>query len=88
MLFASGNQDEDVWDRPQQLNVTREFDPMHLTFGFAEHNCLGQNLARLELRIIFEELLRRFPNYELAGEVRRRPSVFMNATESMPVRFA
>jgi cytochrome P450 len=88
MLFASGNRDEDVWDRPEQLDVTREFDPMHLTFGFAEHNCLGQNLARLELRIIFEELLRRFPDYELAGEVRRRPSVFMNATESMPVRFA
>jgi cytochrome P450 len=88
MLFASGNRDEEVWDHPEQLDVTREFDPMHLAFGFAEHNCLGQNLARLELRIIFEELLRRFPDYELAGEVRRRPSVFMNATESMPVRFA
>jgi cytochrome P450 len=87
MLFASGNRDEDAWDHPERLDVTRDFDPMHLAFGFAEHNCLGQNLARLELRIIFEELLRRFPDYELAGDVRRRPSVFMNATESMPVLF-
>jgi cytochrome P450 len=87
MLYASANRDEAVWADPAVFDVTRQPDPMHLSFGYGEHACLGQHLARLEIRVTFEELLRRFPDYELAGPARRRRSMFMKAIESMPTCF-
>jgi cytochrome P450 len=87
LLYASANRDESVWPDPGRFDVTRNVDPSHLSFGYGEHNCLGRSLAQLELKIVFEELLQRFPRYELAGPVTRRPSIFMNTTDQMPVRF-
>jgi len=84
--YPSANRDEDIFDHPDTFDVARTPNP-HVTFGFGEHFCLGSNLARLELRVIFEELLGRFPDIELAGEPRRLRSNFVNAIKYMPVRF-
>jgi cytochrome P450 len=67
MLYPAANRDEDVWERADQLDVTRKPDPAHLAFGFAEHFCLGASLARREVRLVLGELLARYPNYELLG---------------------
>ena len=62
--------------------------PEHQAFGAGgRHFCLGAALARLELRLLFEETLRRFPDIELAGEPTRAKSVFLNQLKSLPVRF-
>jgi len=59
----------------------------HVAFGIGEHFCLGANLARLEIRAIFDEVIRRMPDLEFAGPVRRLRSNFINGIKEMPVRF-
>ncbi|MDD9853928.1 MAG: cytochrome P450 [Deltaproteobacteria bacterium] len=89
LLYPSGNRDERVFARPDVFDVTREPN-RHVAFGgFGTHHCLGATLARLELRVLFEELLRRWPDIELASseQLRRRPSNFITGIEEMPVRF-
>ena len=86
MFYPSANRDEEIFADPFKFDVTRTPNE-HLAFGVGQHFCLGANLARLELRIMFEELLRRLPDLELAGEVRRLRSNFINGIKSMPVRF-
>jgi cytochrome P450 len=56
-----------------------------MAFGFGEHVCLGASLARLEARVALEELLDRHPNYEVVGEIERRPSVVVNGVTKLPV---
>ena len=87
LLYASANRDEDVWERPDDLDVTRTPDPAHLAFGFAEHFCLGASLARREARIVLSELLARFPNYELVGETPRTRQHMTPGIKHMPVVF-
>jgi cytochrome P450 len=65
---GSANRDERVFDRPDELDVTRSPNP-HVGFGHGVHYCLGANLARLEIRVLFEELLPRFPTVTIAGPV-------------------
>nr|MBA2610294.1 cytochrome P450 [Actinomycetota bacterium] len=66
LMYASGNRDEDAYGpSASELDVMRTTSPANVTFGFGEHNCLGAPLARMEGRIVFEQLLRRFPDYEL-----------------------
>ena len=72
MLYPAANRDEEIWDRADELDVTRAPDPGHLAFGFAEHFCLGASLARREIRLVLGELLQRYPNYELVGRARTR----------------
>jgi len=84
--YVSANRDEDVFADPDRFDVGRTPND-HLAFGIGQHFCLGANLARLEIRIMFEELLRRLPDVELAGPVRRLRSNFINGIKSMPVRF-
>jgi cholest-4-en-3-one 26-monooxygenase len=84
--YVSANRDEDVFPRADHFDVGRQPND-HLGFGIGQHFCLGANLARLEIRIIFEELFRRLPDIELAGPVRRLRSNFINGIKSMPVRF-
>ncbi len=72
--------------RTRRFDVTRT--PLkHLAFGEGEHFCLGTSLARLEIRIMFTELLHRFPDMQLAGQVSRLRSSFINGIKRMPVRF-
>ncbi|GAA4099041.1 cytochrome P450 [Nonomuraea soli] len=88
MWFASGNRDERVFAEPYRFDVTRA-DNDHLTFGKGgPHYCLGAGLARLELRVLFEELLPRLPGLEFAGPVRRVRSNFIHGIAELPVRRA
>jgi cytochrome P450 family 142 subfamily A polypeptide 1 len=65
LMYGSANRDEAVFDGPDRFDVTRTHNH-HVAFGFGTHFCLGANLARLEIRVMFEELLRRLPNFGLA----------------------
>jgi cytochrome P450 family 142 subfamily A polypeptide 1 len=65
LMYPSANRDERVFESPDTFDVTRRHNH-HVAFGFGTHFCLGANLARLELRILFEELLRRLPDFRLA----------------------
>jgi cholest-4-en-3-one 26-monooxygenase len=85
MMYTSANRDESVFANPHDFDIRRDPNP-HLSFGIAEHFCLGVHLARLEGRIFFEELLTVFDDIELVGEPRRQRSNLNNALKSMPVR--
>ncbi len=89
LLYPSGNRDAAEFPEPDRFDVTREPN-RHVAFGgFGTHHCLGATLARLELKVLFEELLRRFPDIELATSepLPIRPSNFIVGLEQMPVRF-
>ena len=86
LLYPSANRDEDVFDEPDAFRVDRKPNP-HVGFGIGEHFCLGANLARLELRVIFDELARRLGTIELAGPVERMRSSFLGGVKRMPIRY-
>jgi cytochrome P450 len=88
MAYASANRDEDVWDRPDEFDVTRSFDHDHQSFGYGEHSCPGALLARTDSSIVFERLLARFPDWELAGEHQRWANPFLQGLGTLPVWFA
>jgi cytochrome P450 len=86
MWFASGNRDESVFEDPYRLDVTRA-NVDHMTFGKGSpHLCLGNNLARMEIRLMFEELIPRIKDIELNGDVRRVRSNFVNGIKAFPVK--
>ncbi len=86
MWFASGNRDEEVFDDPYDFDVTRS-NIDHVTFGKGSpHLCMGNNLARMEIRLMFEELIPRLSTIELNGEVRRVRSNFVNGIKTLPVK--
>jgi cytochrome P450 family 142 subfamily A polypeptide 1 len=88
LVYPSANRDDSEFPDPYRLDVLR--DPNHhLAFGFGPHYCLGQALARLELKVMFDELLRRLPDLELATDdaLPFRHSNFIVGAEAMPVRF-
>ena len=87
MLYPAANHDEEIWERAEELDVTRTPDPGHLAFGFAEHFCLGAALARREIRLVLGELLKRYPNYELVGGAPRVRADMTPGIKSMPVVF-
>lgn len=87
MFYPAANRDEEAFPDPDVFDITRTPND-HLSFGVGEHFCLGASLARLELRVFFEELLKRHPEIEPAGNVRRLRSNFINGYKEMPVRFA
>ncbi len=86
MFYPSANRDEEIFPDADVFDITRHPNE-HLAFGIGQHFCLGAKLARLEIRVMFEELLRRLPDIELAGPVRRLRSNFINGIKAMPVRF-
>lgn len=86
MWFASGNRDDAKFSDPYSIDVTRT-NVDHMTFGKGSpHLCLGNALARLEVRLMFEELLPRLADIELAGKVRRIRSNFVNGIKGFPVK--
>lgn len=89
LLYASANRDEEIWgDDADRFDVGRDHRrARHLAFGFGEHLCLGASIARLEARVVFEELLARFPDFALAGEPEMLESRLMHGVEHLPVRF-
>jgi cytochrome P450 family 142 subfamily A polypeptide 1 len=88
LLYPSANRDAAAFPRPDEFDVGREPN-RHVAFGgYGTHHCLGASLARLELRVLFEELLRRLPDVALAdGELPSRPGNFIVGLDSMPLRF-
>ena len=85
MWYASSNRDETRYEDPDRFDVTRNAE--HQAFGAGgRHFCLGTALARLELRVLFEETLKRFPDMELAGRPRMVESGFINQLKTLPVR--
>lgn len=88
LMYPSANRDEEIFDDPFRFDVERTPND-HVAFGFGTHFCLGNSLARLELKIMFEQLLARLPDLELVSptEPRYRPANFVSGYESMPVRF-
>jgi cytochrome P450 len=85
MWYVSGNRDERVIEDPDSYIIDRARPRTHLSFGFGIHRCVGNRLAELQLTIIWEEILRRFPSVELAGEPTRTHSVFVKGYETLPV---
>jgi cytochrome P450 len=85
MWFASGNRDETKFEDPYRLDLSR-FPNDHMTFGKGPHTCMGSNLARFEMRIIFETLLPRLVSISQTGDIRRVRSNFVNGIKGFPVR--
>jgi cytochrome P450 len=87
MLYASANRDEEIWPDPDRFDVLRRQERPHLAFGFGPHVCLGANLARMEARVLFDELLRTFPDFQVTGPaVRGRPTLVAMVSE-IPAAF-
>jgi cytochrome P450 len=86
MWYVSGNRDEEVIDRPNEFIIDRPRPRTHLSFGFGIHRCVGMRLAELQLRIVWEEILKRFERIEVVGEPKRLYSSFVRGIESLPVR--
>jgi cytochrome P450 family 142 subfamily A polypeptide 1 len=90
LLFESANFDETKFDKPERFDVERHPNE-HVAFGFGTHFCLGQALARLELKVMFEQLLTRLPDLALAADpaqLPRRRANFISGLEQMPVTFS
>ncbi len=86
MWYPSANRDEDIFEDPYRFDIRRTPNE-HIAFGIGEHFCLGSGFARKEIRLMFEELFRRFPGIELDGEAERLRSNFIGGIKHLPVRF-
>ena len=85
MWYVSGNRDEEVIERPNDYWIDRPNVRRHLSFGFGIHRCVGNRLAELQLKIIWEEIMKRFPRVEVLEEPPRTPSTFVKGYKSMQV---
>jgi cytochrome P450 len=88
MWYVSGNRDEESIDRPYEFIIDRARPRTHLSFGFGIHRCIGMRLAELQLKIIWEEIFKRFDKIEVVGQPKRVYSSFIKGYESLPVRIA
>lgn len=88
LLYPAANRDPRAFDQPDVLNVAREHN-RHVSFGFGAHFCLGAQLARLEIRVMFEEMLKRIPDWELVdpAEPQIMPATFARAYDQIRIRF-
>jgi cytochrome P450 len=81
-----GQPDETVIDRPNEFLIDRPRARQHMSFGFGIHRCVGNRLAEMQLRVIWEEITKRFDRIEVVGEPRRTLSAFVKGYESLPVQ--
>jgi cytochrome P450 len=86
LCYPSGNRDEEVFDEPDVFKPDRNPNRL-LSFGYGAHVCLGQHLARMEMRILFEELLPRLKSLEFGGEPRRSEASFVGGPKRLPIRY-
>lgn len=84
LYYASGNRDEEIFQQSQHFEITRSPNP-HLSFGVGQHFCLGSTLARMEIKLLFEGLLKRFPKMRPIGDVERLNSNYVNGVVSFKV---
>ncbi len=86
MWYISGNRDEDAIEQAGRFIIDRSRPKKHVSFGFGIHRCVGERLAEMQLRVVWEEILIRFGRIEVMGEPRRVYSCFVNGYETLPVR--
>ena len=86
MWYLSGNRDSEAIENADQFIIDRARPRQHLSFGFGIHRCVGNRLAEMQLRILWQELLPRFPRIDVVGEPVRVPSSFVRGYTSLPVR--
>ena len=88
MWYVSGNRDEDAIPEANRFIIDRAKPKKHLSFGFGIHRCVGERLAEMQLRVVWEEILARFAGIEVVGEPRRVYSSFVKGYETLPVRIS
>lgn len=86
LCYASGNRDEEVFEDPAAFKIDRKPNK-HLAFGYGAHLCLGQHLAKMEMRILWEEMLPRLKSVELTSEPKQSYATFVNGPKTLPIRF-
>ncbi|HAL41831.1 MAG TPA: cytochrome P450 [Gammaproteobacteria bacterium] len=86
MWYVSGNRDESVFPRGEELIIDRENARQHLSFGYGIHRCMGNRVAEMQLRVLWEEIMKRFEHIEVVGEVKRTFSSFVKGYTELPVR--
>jgi cytochrome P450 len=86
MWFISGNRDDTVFEDPNRYWIDRPNARRHMSFGFGIHRCMGNRLGELQLRILWEELLKRHPRIDVVGEPQRVLSAFVHGISALPVR--
>jgi cytochrome P450 len=87
LLYMAANRDEAAFPDPARFDITRPADPPQLAFGFGQHICIGAGLARLEGKIFLEELISRYPDWEVTGSPQRTVTMLHNGWTSLPVTF-
>jgi cytochrome P450 len=88
MWYVSANRDEDAITDANRFIIDRAKPKKHLSFGFGIHRCVGERLAEMQLRVVWEEILARFAGIEVLGEPRRVYSSFVKGYETLPVRIS
>jgi len=86
MWYASGNRDEDVFKNANDIDIERKNSRAHVSFGFGIHRCMGNRLAELQLRILWEEILPRFERIIVQDQPTRTYSSFVNGYTHLPVQ--
>ena len=86
MWYVSGNRDAEVIPDPDTFIIDRERPRQHVGFGFGIHRCVGNRLAEMQLKVVWEEILKRFKRIEVVGEPQRLKSNFVKGYEALPVR--
>ena len=86
MWYLSGNRDESVFENADKLIIDRPNARAHVAFGFGVHRCMGNRLAELQLRVLWEEIMQRFHTVEVVGDVERLPNNFIRGIKNIPVR--
>jgi cytochrome P450 len=86
MWYVSGNRDEEVIERANEFIIDRERSRHHVSFGFGIHRCMGNRVAEMQLRILWEEIMKRFPRIDVVGEPERVSSNFVLGYTKLPVR--
>jgi cytochrome P450 len=86
MWYVSGNRDERAIENPDAFIIDRPRARQHMSFGFGIHRCVGNRLAELQLKILWEEIMKRFDNIEVVAEPERVPSAFVKGYKSLMVR--
>jgi cytochrome P450 len=86
MIYLSGNRDEEAFPDPFKFDITRSPN-RHVAFGYGAHVCLGQHLAKMEIKAFFKELLGRLDSIEITGESKRVQSTFVSGLKTLPVKY-
>ena len=86
MWYVSGNRDEEAFENADEFIIDRKNARQHVSFGFGVHRCMGNRLAEMQLRVLWEEILKRFEKVEVVSEPERNNSSFVKGYQNMMVR--